>query len=173
MRYSDPAKALEFVDMTAKEFSNTLLDFVVLAEGDISKIIRKTVIDIFGKIVERSPVDTGLYKSSHGLSVEEPNLDSLRKVAQKVKLTPEEIQMMNAEQIAAFDWTIDDDAIYFYNPVEYAKFLENGSSGRAPSGVYAISLTEFDYHLKKELAGKYNYLDYEGEDIWSYEWGEE
>ena len=160
-RYKDPRRALEFVDQTALEFSNTLMDLATFTEGSVEKLVRATCLKVFAKIVERSPVDTGRYRSSHGISVEEPDLALLSQQKSFDEMTWRELSSDLLEKSLAFKWTVADNAIWFYNPVEYAIFLENGSSSQAPSGVYAVSLTEFDYELRQMMATEFDFFGYE------------
>ena len=153
-RYSDPRRALEFADQTALEFSNTLMDLAAFTEGSVEKLIRATCLKVFAKIIEKSPVDTGRYKASHGISVEEPDLVLLSQQKGFDEKT-------SLDKSLGFKWTVADNAIWFYNPVEYAIFLENGSSKRAASGVYAVSLTEFDYELRQMMATEFDFFGYE------------
>lgn len=106
-------------------------------DGSIDKIIRKTVFDLYSRIVQRTPVDTGRAKANWSVSVapgSETYPDSSR------KLKPADIE-----------WQEYDNVIYIYNNLEYIAALESGHSRQAPVGMVAVSLIDFNDFLRQNI----------------------
>ncbi|MCK4778406.1 MAG: hypothetical protein KAS39_08485, partial [Actinomycetia bacterium] len=58
------AAIIESIQEDAKLFSNSLQELARFCTVNVEAIITKTLIDLFGRIVERTPVDTGRAKAN-------------------------------------------------------------------------------------------------------------
>jgi len=167
-RYADSKRAIEHAEQTARQFAETL-DWLALAvEGDLQTIVKKVCIDIFARIAERTPIDTGRSRANWNISFgKEPPSDEekyepfgdVRKSKTKGKAGKSTMASKVIKQkIEGFDFDLTDEYIIIYNNVHYIEYLENGHSRQAPAGMVAVTLTEFDYHLAQELR-KYDWAD--------------
>ena len=106
-----------------------------------TKIFRGTCLNLFGKIIRRTPVDTGRLRSNWYSSINAPvstvdgSGEGFSQTAEKLKLG---------------------DAAYFVNNLPYAKAIERGhSQDQAPHGMVRVTIVEFE-HIVAQQAGKYN-----------------
>lgn len=144
----------------ADQFMNALNTLIVVIDADISKAIRKGVLDLFENINRRSPVDTGAYRASHCIAnMIEPEDDEGIVKSNKGEKVPYVLYNMGKKN--AWDWKVGDGDIWIFNNVPYAERIENGWSGqnqggkanpKAPQGVYRIALAEFTNIFNKAVA---------------------
>lgn len=115
--------------------------------GSVEKVIRKACIDLYRKIVERCPVDTGRAKSNWMISttVHDGTVGG-------EEFTANEIISIIESEISDFSFDIHDDVVIIYNNLEYIEQLENGTSTQAPAGMVSVSLVEFTDHFNRALA---------------------
>jgi hypothetical protein len=107
------------------------LNLAKFCTKNFEAIVTKTVIDLFAKIVERTPVDTGRARANWALAMDVNS--------------PEYADLTDAA-----DWeyeTEDGTTIWIYNNLVYIEALEEGHSEQAPIGMVAISLQEFTTFL--------------------------
>jgi hypothetical protein len=140
------------LDQTAAQFAASLNLLASHFEKSFDKVVRKTVLDLFGNIVRRSPVDTGTYRASHMIANHDPGPDE-----GIVQLPKDKTSAASSERIAldkgrAWTWKVGDGTIYIFNNVPYAEPLENGHSGQAPAGVYDLAMVEIDGIMRANIA---------------------
>lgn len=146
----DSAVLSEDMANTAAEFSNQLRQIAVLVDAELSQAIRKGVLDVFRSIVQRSPVDTGAYRASHGIANMSPAGDEDIVKGKKGQKISASVALSRGSR---WTWKVGDGDIYIFNNLPYAERIENGwSQTQAPNGVYRIALIEVTYFLNKELA---------------------
>ena len=134
------------ISNNAADFSNALTALADHTTGSIEKVIRKSCIDLYRSIVEKTPVDTGRAKASWGLSTHHTNDEASE------NMTPEEAVQVVSETMSDFKFTVHDDQVIIYNNLEYIEALENGhSQGQAPAGMVSISLVEFTAKFNNDL----------------------
>ena len=141
---------------SAKEFSNNLMKFAVDIEADVSVVVRKEVLKLFTRIVRESPVLTGAYRASHGISNIEPVGDEAiaatppGKVVKEGNTTVFTGTPLTKPGSPAWKWRVGDGTIWLFNNVPYAERIEYGGAGgggwsqQAPEGVYRVALHEFN-----------------------------
>lgn len=155
---SSKALSEELTD-DANAFSDALREIAVMADAEISQVIRKGVLDVFGGILKRSPVDTGAYRASHGIANFDPGANLGIVKGKKGQTIPESVALSKAK---AWAWKVGDGDIFIYNNVPYAERIENGwSKKQAPAGVYRVALVEFTQFMQKEIE-KMKTIDYYG-----------
>ena len=124
------------------QFANDLNKFTKKTETVASEVCRKIALDVFRRIVRRSPVDTGRFRGNNQISLNELPVNSVL-----------EFDKRGAATIRIGDQTVQrfklGDTIFIYNNVAYALPLEYGRSKQAPQGVYRISFQDMIAHLKK------------------------
>lgn len=141
----------EDMSRTAEEFSLRLRELAVYYDGAFSRVVTKTVLDLFGNIIVRSPVDKGSYRASHGIANHDPHPEEA-----VVRLSETGSEKSKAGEIArkkarAWTWEIGMGDIFLFNNLPYAEPLENGHSKQAPSGIYRQAMTEITGVMKKQI----------------------
>ena len=131
-------------------FNLDLKNFTNKAEKNSEKIFRGTAISLFGRIIKRTPVDSGRLKGNWQVDVNQPATGNV----ENIDATP--VKAMSGGSAIKIQAGIGkpslSDTIYMVNNLPYAKTIEGGSSTQAPSGMVAVSLTEFKRVLKEEAA---------------------
>jgi hypothetical protein len=93
----------------------------------LSTVFKSVALDVFGKIVFRTPVDTGHARANWQATVGSP-ADGV---------------VQSAQPPAAIAAAGLDDVIYITNNVEYVEALEHGHSQQAPAGMVKVTVNEF------------------------------
>lgn len=121
--------------------------FVKKANGNTETIVRRISLELFSKVVMKSPVDTGRFRGNWFLTVNTPSNQTLERFdAQPYGSQPSSNVFVDA-QSKAKQWKMKDNAIYITNNLPYAERLEVGYSKQAPAGMARISVME--------IAGQY------------------
>jgi hypothetical protein len=104
-----------------------------------------------------SPVDKGLYRASHTLTIYEPSAAApYGEDATGGKMAKEAgEQMQKALATLADGLKIPNKglSVFITNNLTYASALEHGSSLQAPAGVYALVEKLAEHYIKKAEAG--------------------
>lgn len=133
----------------AAGFTKSLMALADYAEKSFEKVVRKACIDLFRKIAERTPVDTGRAKASWGISTVEMDYTAEERKYEEqelIEIINQEAKDFSAERIG--------DQVVIYNNLEYIEALENGHSiKQAPAGMVSVSLAEFENHFNNALHG--------------------
>jgi hypothetical protein len=146
------AQSAERLAKSADEFNLQLEALVVAVHGDLGQIVRATVLKLFRKIVFNSPVDTGTYRASHGIRNGDPGDDKAANVEYPAG-TKNGSSAPATSRARSWFWEPGMGPIYIFNNLPYAERIELGwSSQKAPDGVYAKSMSEFDSIWNEELA---------------------
>jgi hypothetical protein len=144
--------ALERIDENAAAFSRSLLDLSLAIDGNLETVIRLGILKVFAFIVKESPVDTGAYRASHGISNSDPEGRSdIKEGEYSGGGGSRGLAGAGWEEFRGWCWTIKDGTIYFYNNQPYALRLEEGHSGQAPHGIYAMAMAEFNQIFNDEI----------------------
>lgn len=153
------------ITRNANRFSRNLELMASFAENNVEQIIRKSVIDLFGKLVERTPVDTGHARANWNIDTKfDPSLVT-RVVASDVRKSRKagaagksnEVKSITAQKAREFEYNIVDQVIVIYNNVPYIEALENGHSKQAAQGFIAMTVKEFSDQFSanaRQLAGE-------------------
>lgn len=153
------------LQQNATEFSAALVKLAVYLDANISSAFRKGILRVFREIHKRSPVDTGAYRASHGISNLEPS--DTQGIVNGVK--GEKIANNVSEKSKEWTWGIRDGEVWLYNNQPYAERIENGWSNlenkprmrggkdfqsviKAPEGVYRVSLSALTQFMNQEFA---------------------
>jgi len=132
----------------ASQFVMSLDKFRETVPDKFGQIMRKVTIDMTGRIVQRSPVDTGRFRGNWYASVGQPKLITTFNTDKTGQQT---IRRANSA-IGLFDPEKEQD-IWITNSLPYAIRLENGWSGQAPAGMVGVTVTEFNDLLKSAMKG--------------------
>ena len=103
-------------------FKKDMEKFTSKAEEAANKIFRGTALDLFGKIILRTPVDTGRAKGNWGAGLNRPGNGSVSGTVATAKIG---------------------NSLFLTNNLPYIKVLEEGSSTQAPQGMVKVTVAEF------------------------------
>ena len=96
--------------------------------------LRKVSAEMLQQVIVRSPVDTGVFRGNHRISLDNP--DNTYDLSTADKGGSATLQKGNQKILQAKMG----DLVYVQNSLPYAIALENGhSQEQAPNGVYALS----------------------------------
>lgn len=122
--------------MASNGFSLNISEWAKQTQSDIALVVRKTALDMFSRIVMRSPVDTGRFRNNWNVSIGKPVSD-----------TNEGVDPSGGKaigKIAAVSATYKlGDTIWMSNGLPYAWRLETGWSKQAPAGMTGVTVQEF------------------------------
>jgi len=122
--------------MALGQFELDIARFVEKAKGNVDLVVRRVSLDIFRRVVMKSPVDTGRFKGNWQCAIGSIPPGTL-KVNDKsgsatlARITAETLRMQAGQ------------TIYLVNNLEYARPLEYGWSKQAPAGMVRLTLREF------------------------------
>lgn len=133
--------------MDATAFSRELLQLSSFTNGNIVTVIKKSCIDLYRAVVEKTPVEFGNAKASWALTLF-PHTERHSGGASGA-----EIANIVRDNASTFEWNTDNEFVLISNNLNYIGFLENGSSTQAPAGMVAISLSEFEHYFRNAIAG--------------------
>jgi len=123
-------------------FEDQLRAFQVKTERKMDMAARKVALEIFTRVILKSPVDTGRFRGNWQVGIGSvPNgtleLDDATGVA-TISAAAARLAGVTAGNI-----------IYLANNLPYARRLEEGYSQQAPAGMVALTVQEFQLVVKK------------------------
>lgn len=125
-------------------FTADISRFVEKANGNSDIVVRKIGLDLFGRVVRKTPVDTGRLRGNWFLTV---NLPSSQYVESNLDKSGAKSISDAQSKIGLYNSGVN--AIYITNNAPYAMRIETtGYSKQAPQGMARISVME--------IAGKYS-----------------
>jgi len=133
-------------------FNSELNDFTEKAGKNAEKIFRGTTINLFGRIIKRTPVVTGRLKGNWQIDVNKPPIGILSMDDNSP------LKKINSESKFKIQRGVGkaslEDTIYMANNLPYAQLVENGNySTQAPAGMVGVTAAEFERVIERE-AGK-------------------
>jgi hypothetical protein len=122
---------------TGSLFTAQIAAFVEKAKGNVDLVVRKVALDMFSRVIQKSPVDTGRFKGNWQVAIGSIpagtlQLDDKSGTAAMAKVTAAALQL-EAGQV-----------IYLVNNLPYAQALEYGHSKQAPNGMVRLTVQEFN-----------------------------
>ena len=120
-------------------FNSDIKKFNTRFDKAATNIFRGTALGLFGKVILRTPVDTGRLRGNWFASINRPS--------KQVDGSAE------GYEGAVFKAKLGD-SIYLVNNLPYAKVIEDGSSAQAPQGMVKGVVIEFN-RVVKANARKY------------------
>jgi hypothetical protein len=123
-------------------FEVQIAKFVEKANGNIDLVVRKVALDMFTRVIIKSPVDTGRFKGNWQVAIESIPAGTLKIYDKEGTAT---IAKVTAEVLGLKAGQI----IYLVNNVSYAIPLEYGHSQQAPGGMVRITIQEWNAVVNK------------------------
>lgn len=131
------------------KFDQALKRFAKKVDLDAGTLTKRVAFEVFARVVEKTPVDTGRARAAWTIAIGAPDL----------RIVPEgQYDKSMASAIAKANAVLGSYGttgrtvllpIYIANNLPYIDELENGSSQQAPQGMVALSLKEVTNNLNK------------------------
>ncbi len=126
-------------------FEAQISRFVEKAKGNVDLVVRKVALDMFRRVIMKSPVDTGRFKGNWQVAIGSipagtVQIDDKTGTATVAKVAAVALGM-RAGQV-----------IYLVNNLEYARPLEYGHSRQAPGGMVRLTIREFSQVVDKAVS---------------------
>lgn len=110
----------------------------------IDKVLQDTAVEVIGKMIDRTPVDTGAAKYHWFIRLVASERFDKARVDPSGTLpkgrAKRDVKLFRAGKL-----------VWLVNSAPYMKYLENGSSTQAPQGVVAITMAEVAAIFKKNI----------------------
>jgi len=110
--------------------------WVTKTERKMDLAVRKIALELFSRVILRSPVDTGRFRGNWQVAIGSVPSGTL-------DLNDASGTATISKATAATAGVKGGDVIYLVNNLSYAQRLEDGYSGQAPNGFVALSIQEF------------------------------
>lgn len=117
-------------------FSAQVAAFCAKAKGNADLVVRKIALDMFSRVIMKSPVDTGRFKGNWQVAIGSIPSGTLE-IADKDGTAT--IAKVTAETLGVKAG----DVIYLVNNLAYARPLEYGHSKQAPNGMVRLTIAEY------------------------------
>lgn len=118
--------------------------FIAKAKSNMSVVPKKVALDLFRKVILRTPVNTGRARGNWQCTVTTPAVGE----TERTDMTGRQVI---AEVASAVDsWDVANVGIFLMNNVAYIGVLEDGSSEQAPNGMVKVSLREYPGIVERE-----------------------
>lgn len=123
------------------KFALDVRKFAVDANEALETVVKRVEIEIFSRIVFRSPVDTGRFRGNWFVDQRQVTND----VDKSGEITVARMaEAVNASQVGG--------VTSYINSLPYSERLEFGYSQKAPEGVVRITAAEFGVIVEEEAA---------------------
>jgi len=114
-------------------FADQIAKFAAQTKEQADGVVRETVQEIGQRLIERSPIDTGRFKSNWNYGLETPD-----------RFTSEKTAIRTVNGIEDLPKGAGGFVHYLTNSLPYGPALERGHSKQAPQGMVGITSLEFD-----------------------------
>jgi hypothetical protein len=128
--------------MAIGSFTLDVQRFVDKAKGNVDLVVRKVSLDMFKRVIMKSPVDTGRFKGNWQVAIGSIpagtlEVDDKTGAATITKVTATALPLKAG------------DVITLVNNLPYGRRLEYGWSKQAPSGMVRLSVAEYGAVVSK------------------------
>lgn len=137
--------------MTLGSFELDIARFVAKAKGNVDLVIRKVALDLFKRVIWKSPVDTGRFKGNWQVAIGAIPAGTLelKDTTEKGTMSVATLSRVQADMLDLKAGEI----IYLVNNLSYARRLEYGYSKQAPAGMVRTTLSEFPQVVRTAATG--------------------
>lgn len=123
-------------------FALNLAKQIKAANDKAESIVKVTMIELFSRVIQKSPVDTGRFRANWNCSIGSPDLS-----------TSQEIDHSGSGAISkatstVVSYTLNGQSVFLTNNLPYADRLENGWSKQAPNGMVRLSVMEIQNSVR-------------------------
>lgn len=124
----------------AHEFNAKLTDFALRVKVAPQKVVKKVAFQLFRRIIQKTPVDTGRARASWNIAIGAP--DAAVKPEGDYKASPGALAAKANSVLSGYGADGRLPVVWISNNLPYIGELENGSSQQAPAGMVALSVAE-------------------------------
>lgn len=117
----------------ALSFAEQIASFNAKAQANVDSVVRESVKEAGQRLIDRSPIDTGRFKSNWNYSAETPDIHTTQATNVRTVNGIEDLPQRAASFIS-----------YITNSLPYGSALERGSSKQAPQGMVRLTSLEWD-----------------------------
>lgn len=117
-------------------FSAHVSELVAKAKGKVDLVYRKIALDVFSRVIAKSPVDTGRFKGNWQVAIGSIPSGTLELNDKDGTATISKVQAAALNLKAG-------QTVYLINNLSYANRLEYGWSKQAPNGMVRLTIVEF------------------------------
>ena len=122
--------------MALGSFELDIARFVEKAKGNIDLVVRKISLDLFSRVIEKSPVLTGRFRANWQVAIGSIPEGTLDLTDPSGAATISRVQAVTLGLKAG-------DIVTLVNNLPYARPLEYGHSKQAPAGMVRLSVSEY------------------------------
>jgi hypothetical protein len=130
--------------MALGSFELDIARFVAKANGNVDLVVRKVALDLFSRVIQKSPIDTGRFKGNWQVAIGSIPAGTLEVNDKDGSAT---IARVTAEVLGLKAG----DVITLVNNLAYARALEYGHSKQAPAGMVRLTVTEYGAVVNKAV----------------------
>lgn len=128
--------------MALGNFELDIQRFVDKAKGNVDIVIRKIALDIFRRVILKTPVDTGRLRGSYQVAI--------GSIPSGMTETNDKTGTATIAKVTAATLGLKaGDVIFMVSNLEYARAIEFGHSKQAPGGMVRTTLQEFPQVVAK------------------------
>lgn len=120
----------------AGNFELDIAKWCAKANGNIDLVVRKISLDLFSRVIQKSPVDEGRFKGNWQVAIGSIPAGTL-------EIDDKDGSVTMARVTAATLGIKGGDVIYLVNNLPYAIGLEYGHSKQAPNGMVRLTVEEY------------------------------
>lgn len=132
-----------------KAFEADLKGFAEQLNIEFGKVVRKVVFDLHKTVTDISPVDTGRFRASWGISQFEIPDEPGEPPSETGE--PDSVPATNQRKRVRVDSRDVYSIWYIYNNLPYAQPLEDGHSGQAPNGILDLALATVEAEVEQAV----------------------
>ena len=125
-------------------FTLDLSNWVAKAKGNTDLVVRRVTLDIFGRVIQRTPVDTGRLKGNWQFGMNRMPSGELSRLGEAAPMR----DVNSGVPVKAAG-----NVYYLVNNLPYAQRIEEGYSKQAPQGMVGLTVMEFGQAVRKATGG--------------------
>ncbi len=123
-------------------FALNLAKQIEAAKDKAELVAKKITIELFSRVIEKSPVLTGRFRANWNCSIGTPNLSTSESI------DPSGNGAISKATSTVVSYTLNDQSVFLTNNLPYADRLENGWSKQAPNGMVRLSVMEIQNSVR-------------------------
>ena len=123
-------------------FALNLAKQIEAAKEQAELVAKKITIELFSRVIEKSPVDTGRFRANWNCSIGSPDLSTSEST------DPSGSGAISKVTSTVVSYTLNDQSVFLTNNLPYAERLENGWSKQAPNGMVRLSVMEIQNSVR-------------------------
>ena len=123
-------------------FALNLAKQIEAAKDQAELVAKKITIELFSRVIEKSPVDTGRFRANWNCSIGSPDLSTSEST------DPSGSGAISKVTSTVVSYTLNDQSVFLTNNLPYADRLENGWSKQAPNGMVRLSVMEIQNSVR-------------------------